>query len=240
VEAVVDGVISSPPWEDQLVNHDTSANYEALKAKIVQDGKGHGGLMGVGHNYGEESPGQLGTEHGDTFWSAAATIIAQVVALLKPGGVAVWVVKAYVRDGAIVDFPGQWQALCHSLGLVTLHKHHALLVEEHGTQGDLFGTETTHRTERKSFFRRLHEKRRPDLAINHETVLCMQKPEGTAAGSLEACVSSPPFQDPRAITGRNASSTDEAREGRSVQRFNEYGETPGQLGALPPGPTPTN
>jgi hypothetical protein len=140
-----------------------------------------------------------------------------------------------VRDGAIVDFPGQWRTLCESLGFVTLHEHHALLVEDHGTQGGLFGADTTHRTERKGFFRRLHEKKRPDLAINYEVVLCMQKRGDTAPGSLEVCVSSPPFHDPRAVTGRDASSADEARQGRSVQRFNEYGATEGQLGAMPAG-----
>jgi len=234
----VEAVVSSPPWEDQLVNHDTPANYEALKAKIVQDGKGHGGLMGVGRNYGDESPGQLGTEHGTTFWEASKQILEQVVALLKPNGVAVFVVKAYCRDGAIVDFPGQWRTLCESLGLVTLHEHHALLVEDHGTQGGLFGTDTTHRTEHKSFFRRLHEKKRPDLAIDYEVVLCMQKPLDTAPGSVDVCCSSPPYaaSDQNYAAGWSRIDLDKSVHQRHTRQMEaNYGQSEGQLGAMPPG-----
>lgn len=171
-----EAVVSSPPWEDQLVNDHTPEHYEALRAKIYRDGKSHGGKFGVGHPYGDESPGQLGTTHGNTFWSAARTILEQTYAILKPGGHAIFVVKAYCRDGQIVDFPGDWRRLCERVGFVTLHEHHAMLVEDHGTQRDLFGPDRPEQTARKSFFRRLHEAKRPDLAINYETVYCMQKP----------------------------------------------------------------
>jgi hypothetical protein len=248
----VEAVVSSPPWETQLAGsarahapHDTtgrltdqykeppvgSAYTDVSQRKRLPDGTWPRQREAAFYN-------NLGQTHADTFWSAAREIIAQCIALLKPNGIAVWVVKSYVREGHIVDFPGDWRRLCESLGLVTLHEHHALLVEAHGTQGGLFGEDTTHRTERKSFFRRLHEKKRPDLAIDFEVVLCMQKRGNTTTGNLDACVSSPPFHDPRAVTGRDASSADEARQGRSVQRFNEYGATEGQLGAMPPGPTP--
>jgi len=163
VEAVVDGLISSPPWDDGAPSLPPERKRETNRRND------HGG---PGPQY--QAMAQLGEP--DTFWSAAATIIAQVVALLKPNGIACWVVKAYVRDGQIVDFPGQWRALCESLGLVTLHEHHALLVEDHGTQGGLFGEDTTHRTEKKSFFRRIYEKAHPENAINHEVIFCMQKP----------------------------------------------------------------
>ena len=77
-----------------------------------------------------------------TFWSEQ-TILEQTFAVLKPGGEAIWVVKAYCRDGHIVDFPGDWRRLCENVGFQTLHEHHALLVEHHGTQRQLFDEEDT-------------------------------------------------------------------------------------------------
>jgi hypothetical protein len=185
----------------------------------------------------QTAEGNIAIASGDTFWSAAATIIAQVVALLKPGGVAVFVVKAYCRDGAIVDFPGQWRTLCESCGLVTLHEHHALLVEEHGTQGGLFGEDTTHRTERKSFFRRLHEKKRPDLAIDFEMVLCMQKPLDTAEGSADLCCASPPYAGAGEVLGQHngidwSKTTDGGKSLTPGRAMQPYGHTEGQLGSM--------
>ena len=115
-----------------------------------------------------------------TFWSAAKTILEQTFQSLRPCGHAIWVVKSYVRDKKLVDFPGDWRRLCESIGFVTLHEHHAMLVEEHGVQGGLFGEDTAHTTARKSFFRRLHEKKFPDTTIDFEVVLCMQKPRDPA------------------------------------------------------------
>jgi hypothetical protein len=95
--------------------------------------------------------------------------------LRAPGGHAVWVVKAFVRNKTLVDFPGQWRALCESVGFTTLHEHHALLTETRGAQHALDGSTLELITERKSFFRRLHEKKSPGTKINWETVLCQQK-----------------------------------------------------------------
>lgn len=118
--------------------------------------------------------GATGPQHAETFWEAARLVVSQTYALLRPGAHAIWVVKSYVREKKIVDFPGQWQAMCESVGFVTLHIHHAMLVEEHGTQETLFGEATTYQTEKKSFFRRLAEKK-GSPRIDYEVVLCMQK-----------------------------------------------------------------
>lgn len=118
--------------------------------------------------------GQLGQEAGETFWSAARDIIAESYSILKPGGTAVWVVKSFVRNKQIVDFPGDWRALCESLGFVTTLEVHASLVSE-TTHGDLFDGTTTKRTERKSFFRRLAEKK-GSPRIDFETVWFMVRP----------------------------------------------------------------
>ena len=151
-----DGVVISPPYEanDQRGGH----TEVAIEKHVATYGYGY-------------SDGQLGGETGDTFWAAALTIVQQTYAALRPGGHATWVVKSFVRNKAIVDFPGQWRQLCESCGFVTLHEHHAMLVAEHG-QTAFDGTHK--RRERKSFFRRLAESK-GSPPIDYEVVLCQVK-----------------------------------------------------------------
>jgi hypothetical protein len=187
------------------------------------------------HGYGTTN-GQLESTTSDTFWTAAREILAHVYALLKPGGVAVFVVKAYVRDGQLVDFPGDWRRLAESLGFVTLHEHHALLVEEHGTQGGLFGEEVQVTVARKSFFRRLAE-RNGSPAIDFEVVLCMQKPAEGGAEGLSVAISSPPYvQSVHDGNGIDHAKLTGNRPGPHTQTNAEgYGCTVGQLGAMQAG-----
>ena len=51
----------------------------------------------------------------------------------------------------------------------------AWVVEEHGSQMDLFGNSHQRKVERKSFFRRLYESKYPDNRIDFEDVLIMRK-----------------------------------------------------------------
>jgi len=98
--------------------------------------------------------------------------------ILKPGGVAIWVVKDFVRAKRRVDFCGDWRRLCEAVGFVTLHEHHASLVKE-DVKDSLFGHKIVKRKERKSFFRRLAESK-GSPRIDHETVFCMMKPAPAA------------------------------------------------------------
>jgi len=182
--------VSSPPWEN-VEGANAGHKFADVEGTAERRAEGYatGRLRGHyaskqaimaqlerenGYAYGTD-PGNIGNQAGDTFWSAARTIVEQVYQVLRPGGHAVWVVKAFVRDGQIVDFPGQWQALCESCGFVTLHEHHAMLTEERGTQIGLDGNHNTKRVERKSFFRRLAESK-GSPRIDYETVLCMVRP----------------------------------------------------------------
>lgn len=111
----------------------------------------------------------------ETFWQAAGDIVAQCFEVLKPNGVAIWVVKDFVRKGVRIPFGDQWQALCESRGFVLACRHRAMLVEEYGEQDDLFGEPKQLKTERFSFFRRMaHAKGSP--RIEWEDVICVQKP----------------------------------------------------------------
>ena len=138
--------ISSPPWESVEVCQD--------KAFWLNDGRKvpPQGQAGYGN-----SDGQLGQGPPATFWQAARTIVQQVHQVLKPGGVAIWVLKAFVRNKAIVDFPGQWQRMAEACGFETVEIVHALLTEDRGAQYALDGELHEKSVGRKSFFRRLHE-----------------------------------------------------------------------------------
>ncbi|HEY4723766.1 MAG TPA: hypothetical protein VII92_18060, partial [Anaerolineae bacterium] len=159
-----DSAVSSPPWEDQEPSHAQGTDF----------GLSHdGGRRFIDSEYGS-SDNQLGIESGSDFWHAARAIVEQTYTVLRPGAHAVWVVKHFVRNGALVDFPGQWRQLCEACGFVTLHEHHALLVRDDGTQLAMDGNHKSYRTERKSFFRRLSESK-GSPRIDHETIYCVVK-----------------------------------------------------------------
>lgn len=177
-----DAAISSPPFEDSLSRDTVDANARRAYARehgidntanvtIVEMGR----IGARDQEYGA-TPGQIGNDSGETFWSAAAQIVAQAFDALAPGAHAVWVVKGYIKDKKLVDFPEQWRALCESVGFVTLHEHHAMLVEHRGTSLTLDGEEIRHEVSRKSFFRRLVESKGAPR-LDFETVYCMVKPE---------------------------------------------------------------
>lgn len=174
--ALADGVVSSPPFEGSIgqargggcLNPDNADRYNSRTV-------GMGRWKRTQDDYGS-SDGQLGQESGATFWEASRLIVEQVYQVLKPGGVAIWVTKSFVRKGERVDFPGQWRQLCEAVGFETLHEHRAHLVEERGAQYTLDGELEQRQVKRMSFFRRLHAQKYPHLSIDWETVLCMRKP----------------------------------------------------------------
>lgn len=156
--------VSSPPYEGSIDDAPGNKNW-------------HGAMPGNIKNdpfYGA-SAGQVGIETGETFWSAAALIVGQVYQVLKPGGYTFWVCKNFVRNKKIVPFSDQWQALCEAHGFVTTERIRAWVVEDNGTQGNMFGDDKVLRKERKSFFRRLAEKN-GSPRIDWEDVIVMTKP----------------------------------------------------------------
>jgi hypothetical protein len=167
--ARMDVAVSSPPYEGSE-GTPSGGRLQALSGGSL--GSGAQAAHGMTASYGN-TDGQIGHQSGDSFWSAAAQIVAQTHAALAPGGHAAWVVKGFVRNKQLVDFPGQWRALCESAGFTTLHEHHALLTEHRGAQHTLDGGTTEMTTERKSFFRRLAE-RKGSPRIDWETVYCME------------------------------------------------------------------
>lgn len=140
----LDAVVSSPPWENQEPSHaqGTSFHPPADVHRKMADS-----------SYGD-ADGQIGNTVGQDFWTAAKQILSETYRVLAPGAHACWIVKGYIRDGRIVDFPDQWRRLCESVGFKTLHEHRAWVVEKGGIQQRLTGPDEQIALERKSFFRR--------------------------------------------------------------------------------------
>lgn len=165
-EGAFDAVVGSPPYEDGLGHGGTKQS-----PMLVEKGL-HSALSPRGYGGGSENVGHFS---GDSFWGAARDIVAQCYMALRPGGHAIWVTKRYVKGWRIVEFTGQWIRLCESVGFVVTCQHRAMLVRDDGERAAMVGDAKLHRKERKSFFRRLAEKK-GSPAIDWEDVVCMVKP----------------------------------------------------------------
>lgn len=180
----VDAVVTSPPWGDGPDGAEGGVKGSKFRnpEDVLLAGRGKGAsdearlrqaARDEEKTYGD-APEQLANKEGETFWSAALEVVREAHAILKPGGHAVWVVKAFVRDKKIVDFPGDWKRLCEHVGFETVKEVHAMLIRE-DRRPDLFDGEVVTRKSRKSFFRRLYEAKYPGNEINWEVVWFMRK-----------------------------------------------------------------
>lgn len=163
---VADAVTSSPPFEDSLSN-------DPSKKLLRQDFKM--GASSMGQGYGEQLEGNIGEQSGDDFWMASRKILENLFYLIKPGGKAIFVLKRYVKDRQIVEFPTKWVRLCEAVGFELDEWIKAWVVEDRGAQYDLFGNLVEKRVKRASFFRLLAEKKGAP-PIDWEDVVVLTKP----------------------------------------------------------------
>jgi hypothetical protein len=163
----VGAVVTSPPWADGGMGDERFGGGLKDKSPVALRATGGGGLTDYG-----AAPGQVGRESGETYWTACKQIYLECLKCLKPGGVLACVVKGYVRDGALVDLPGQTLRLLRALGFEPVERIRAWLTEERREAG-LFGEVVTTKS-RQSFFRRLAEKRGAP-PIRWEEVLVVRK-----------------------------------------------------------------
>lgn len=94
-------------------------------------------------------------EKQETFWSASVQILRECHKILRPGGIAVFVCKNFVRKGRLVEFSEQWRSVCEFVGFETVEWVRASLVTE-WKKPTFFGEQIEEKA-RKSFFRRLAE-----------------------------------------------------------------------------------
>ena len=127
----------------------------------------------------DENP-QLGQVREETYWQAVAAIYAEVFALLRPGGHIALICKDYVRDKQRQPLCDRTWALLQHVGFLPVTRVYAMLGRK--WKEEMLSGETVEREKsRKSFFRRLAE-RKGSPRIDWEEVLVMQKP-ATAGGS---------------------------------------------------------
>jgi len=171
-EGKIDAALGSPPYEGIPI----IARADGDIGRQYREGKrDRGAAKGKERTYNADNLDNLGNSTGETFWTAAALIMQQTYSVLRSGAVAIWVLKAFVRDKAIVDFPSQWAALGESCGFETIEWIRAWLIEDRGTQYTLDGEMETKTIARKSFFRRLYEGKYPENSIDFEIVLVQRK-----------------------------------------------------------------
>ena len=164
----IDAVLSSPPYhQDMNRDRKTSASWEKHCA-------GRGGLP-VERNYGT-SPAQIeNVKNQETYLSAMRQVYAQLHLVLQPGGVVCLVTKNPVKKGQIRRLDQDTILLMEAVGFTFLERQMAMLAEELGVQQRLDGGADRIRCERKSFFKRLFERKYPDLRVDHEDMLWFQK-----------------------------------------------------------------
>jgi len=165
-------VVTSPPFQESIGNDKRVGNAATYTGHRVDTYAPSAGNLG-------NLPAGVVTPSDDqpsTFWEAAATIVAQCYAILRPGGYAAFVTGDFVRNKQRVPFGEQWLALCESVGFepvlwATAHKE-----EYQGTQTSMFGDDVELTKTKVSFFRRLANRNNPDAAITNEDVLFVRKP----------------------------------------------------------------
>jgi hypothetical protein len=169
----MDAVVSSPPFEASLDRAKMPESF--LRQAEIKHGRTYTKESFKNEDYGA-TPGNVGNDTGDNFWTAARLIVEQTYAVLKPGAVASFVTGDFVRRGKRVEFGQQWLDLCTAVGFEPYAWAVAWKTEHKGSQLDIFGNVVEQRVDRVSFFRRLANERNPDAAILNEDVIFVRKP----------------------------------------------------------------
>jgi DNA modification methylase len=163
----VDGIVTSPPYAETGVTAGNAGN------AMMKQTWGKGSDLAVDSGDYGQTPGQIGNTSGETYFSAMRTVYEQCLLALKRGGVMCVVVKDYVSKGKRVPLCDQTAELLECIGFESVERIRAWLVKETKHDG-LFG-EVVERKERKSFFRRLAEKK-GSPRIDWEEVIVVCKP----------------------------------------------------------------
>lgn len=185
IDDAIRGVVTSPPWgkgaHGGLRNFKDPEKFTAIMSSRDGNGTRNGTTpksrlaqceRDSQKTYGD-SEGQIGQEESDTYWNSVAQVYSELHALLCPGGVAAIVVKDFVRHKHVVPLCDQTARLLEAVGFEIVERAHAMLVKER-SQVDMFGERRIERTERKSSFRRLAEKK-GSPRIDYEEVIFARK-----------------------------------------------------------------
>lgn len=169
----VDAVCASPPYATDVVHGGHGLKLEKFKDPKRVGVTSHALGKNEMQRYGE-TEGNIGNGGQETYWQAVRDVYAACFRAIKPGGVMVLVTKNYVKARRIVPLSDDTVTLCQSLGFTLIERIQAMLVSE-TRHADLFQGEDVKRKERKSFFRRLAEKK-GSPRIDSEDVLIFRRP----------------------------------------------------------------
>lgn len=180
-EAAVDAICTSPPYEASLRGAEIDAD-EAARRKTEHSITGQSWLtegrkrayatMMGGYSMAEDN---IGNQQGDTYWEACKDVYSECLQALKSGGVMAVVVKAFVRNKKIVDLPSQTLELLEAIGFEPLERIRTWMISPVTQKSLMPDIVPPYRKEKKSFFRRLAE-RRGSPRIDFEEVLIVAKP----------------------------------------------------------------
>lgn len=159
----LDGSVTSPPYQNQIVRKRDIGN---LTCGLTQ---GQHAFDAYG-----QTPGNIGNDAPETYWVAMRTVYEQAHAALKTGGILCVVCKDYIKGGTRVPLCDDTLRLLEAVGFKPVVRIRAWVTKTI-TEPGLFGDVETV-TERKSFFRRLCEKR-GSPRIDWEEVLVVRKQE---------------------------------------------------------------
>lgn len=167
----LDGVVTSPPYGE--VRQDGGG----LNLEKIGDGSLASYTEGATDKWRTQRDQEnLGNVSAETYWQAMAQVYTQCRLALRPGGIMAVVVKDYVKDKTRVPLCDQTLALLVSLGFTPVARIHAMLVKEQ-SHPQLIGPDVVTKRERKSFFRRLAEKK-GSPRIDFEEVIVVRSQEG--------------------------------------------------------------
>lgn len=110
-----DAAITSPPYEGLRMDGGKIAKEEQGGMRPYTDEP-------VDAWFTTRDQTNIANNHPDTFWSASRTILEQLYSVLTPGAHAIFIVKAFVRNKQIVDFPCQWARLCEAVGFKLIQR----------------------------------------------------------------------------------------------------------------------
>jgi tRNA G10 N-methylase Trm11 len=167
----LDAVLSSPPYATRMDGGGIAKKGQFKPYTNEPSDTWHtqrnpaniGNLMDEKHRDGRES-----------YLSAMLKVYEQMYAVLKPAGVVALVTKNPVKDKQIRRLDLDTIALMEHAGFLLIEHKCAMLCDE-VQHGHLFGGDEIKRRQRKSFFKRLYEKKFPELAVDFEDVTFYRK-----------------------------------------------------------------
>lgn len=180
-EGELSAVVTSPPYEGTPVVDPPRGREGGASGGIGTQYKLGNRPKGAGRkadgqyteSYGGAT-GQIGVTAGETYWSAVKAIYGQVHSCLRPQGVFALIVKDYIKAKRRVPLCDQTCQLLTALNFQVFLRCRCWLVKEDRHPG-LFGEDVVETKSRKSFFRRLYEKKHPQNRIDWEEVIWCRK-----------------------------------------------------------------